>query len=101
MEFVQKIFSEDLASFLQSRTGLIVAAIVFLLHTFAFCRIFGKAGFNPMLGFLVFVPPVTFVLPFYLAFAPWPQDKELKGLRRMKKQVHKANEKHERYDKAA
>ena len=101
MQLVQKIFSEDLAAFFQSTNGMIVAAIVVLLHTFAFCRIFSKAGFSPMLGFLVFIPPVTFVLPFYLAFAPWPQDKELKGLRRMKKQVHKANEKHERYDKAA
>jgi hypothetical protein len=101
MEFAQKIFSEDLAAFLQSRNGMIVAAVLFLLHAFAFCRIFAKAGFNPLLGLLVFVPPVTFFLPFYLAFAPWPQDRELKGLRRMKKQVHKANEKHEHFDKAA
>jgi len=101
MEFVNKIFSQDLAGFFQSSTGYAVIAAVALLYAFAFCRIFAKAGFNPLLGLLVFVPPVMFFLPLYLAFAPWPQDRELKGLRRMKKQVYKANEKHERYDKAA
>ena len=101
MEFVQKIFSEDLVAFFQSRNGMIAAGVFFLLHAFAFCRIFAKAGFSPLLGFLVFAPPVTFFLPFYLAFAPWPQVRELKGLRQMKKQVHVADEGQQRRDKAA
>lgn len=101
MEFFSQIFSQDLSTWMKSTNGMIALAIVALFYVFAFCRVFAKAGFNPMLGFLAFVPPLMFVLPFYLAFAPWPQDRELKGLRRMKKAVHTANEKHERFDKAA
>jgi len=46
-----------------------------ILYVIAFCRIFGKAGYNWALGLLTLVPIVSFFVPLYLAFAKWPIEK--------------------------
>jgi len=57
--------------------SLIVAAVKVLIA----CKIFGKAGYHWALGFLLLVPIVNIVLPFYLAFADWPVRQELRELK--------------------
>lgn len=83
-------------SLLQSPYAVPVACLVGLVYGLVFCRIFARAGFAPALGLLVFVPPMTFILPFLLAFAPWPTQRELRSLRRIEKLVHRADERHRR-----
>jgi hypothetical protein len=43
-----------------------------ILTVLPFWKIYGKAGFNPGLGFLMIVPIVNVAMLFYLAFAEWP-----------------------------
>lgn len=57
--------------------SLIVAALKVLIT----CKIFGKAGYHWALGFLILVPIVNIIIPFYLAFADWPVHKELRASR--------------------
>jgi hypothetical protein len=48
-------------------------AIVGLMILVPVCLIFRKAGFNPIWGFLVFIPGFGLLLVFMLlAFSPWP-----------------------------
>jgi len=48
---------------------IIVAVFVILLPLWKICS---KAGFNPWLSLLFFVPLVNILLLYYLAFAHWP-----------------------------
>lgn len=57
--------------------GLIAVAIKVLI----FCRIFSKAGYSWALGLLILVPIANIIMAFYLAFADWPVQKELRQLR--------------------
>ena len=67
---------------------LIVGLFVFLfwalitgLYVWAFCRIFGKAGYSWALGLLMLVPIANIIMPFILAFGDWPVRRELDQLR--------------------
>ena len=62
-----------LASFM----GLVVVAI----KTLIFCKIFSKAGYSWALGLLMLVPIANIIMPFVLAFADWPIQKELRSLK--------------------
>ena len=44
------------------------------------CKLFSKAGYHWALGLLMFVPIANIVVPFYLAFAEWPIQRELRML---------------------
>lgn len=57
--------------------GLIVAAI----KTLIFCKIFSKAGYSWALGLLILVPIASIIVAFYIAFADWPVQKEVRQLR--------------------
>lgn len=57
--------------------GLIAAAIKALI----FCKIFSKAGYSWALGLLILVPIADIIIAFYLAFADWPAQKELRKLK--------------------
>ncbi len=57
--------------------GLIAVAIKVLI----FCKIFSKAGYSWALGLLMLVPIADIIMAFYLAFADWPVQKELRKLK--------------------
>lgn len=47
--------------------------IVGMMVLIPLCMIYKKAGFNPWLAFLVFIPGLGLLLVFMqLAFQPWP-----------------------------
>ena len=55
--------------------GIIPAVIglaIFIATIWAFCNIFGKAGFSKWLGLLMIIPVVNFIMVLYLGFADWP-----------------------------
>jgi len=56
---------------------LIVVAIKVLI----FCKIFSKAGYSWALGLLMLVPIVNIIMAFFLAFADWPIQKQLRQLK--------------------
>jgi hypothetical protein len=56
---------------------LVVVAIKLLIC----CKIFSKAGYGWALGLLMLIPIVNIIMAFYLAFADWPVNKELRLLR--------------------
>ena len=57
---------------------VVIGAAITALIT---CKIFSKTGFHWALGLLMFVPIANIVVPFFLAFAEWPIQKELRELR--------------------
>ena len=52
--------------------GLFFAVLGALITVIPFWKICSKAGFSGALSLLMLVPIANVVLPFYLAFAPWP-----------------------------
>jgi len=56
-------------------------AIVYLL---GFTSVFARAGFHWSLGVLMLVPGLNVALFLLLSFTPWPNGRELRGLRRVK-----------------
>jgi len=66
---------------------LAIAGGVALLFTFAWIRIFSKAGYHWALGLLMLIPVVNLVMMFVLAFGNWPVLGEVKNLRKMEKSV--------------
>jgi len=54
---------------------IIFAAILVI----PYWRIFGKAGFSPWLGLLMFVPLVNVGMLYFLGFSEWPSLKEKKS----------------------
>jgi len=57
--------------------GLICAAIKVLI----FCKIFSKAGYSWALGLLMLLPIADIIMAFFLAFADWPIQKQLRKLK--------------------
>ena len=51
---------------------LFVALIITVLITWAYCKIFSRAGYCWALGLLTLVPIANIVVPFILAFGDWP-----------------------------
>jgi hypothetical protein len=62
-------------------TVLIVAVIKVLI----FCKIFSKAGYSWALGLLILLPIVNIIMAFFLAFADWPVQKQLRLLKQQQK----------------
>jgi len=53
--------------------------ILTVIQILAFCKIFSKAGFSWALGLLMLVPIANIVMFFFLAFADWPVQRELRS----------------------
>ena len=58
---------------------IIILAIIAIIIV-PYSRIFKRAGFHWALGILMVVPIVNLVLILFLAFAPWPIEKDTKDL---------------------
>jgi uncharacterized membrane protein YhaH (DUF805 family) len=56
---------------------LVILAIKLLIC----CKIFAKAGYSWALGLLILIPIVNIIMAFFLAFADWPVNKELRLLK--------------------
>lgn len=56
---------------------LICAAIRVLI----FCKISSRAGYSWALGLLMLLPIADIILAFFLAFADWPVQKQLRKLK--------------------
>jgi hypothetical protein len=61
--------------------GFFVALIALTIKALIFCKIFSKAGFSWALGLLILVPIANIIMAFYLAFADWPVQKQVRQLR--------------------
>lgn len=66
-----------LIAFLIAFIVLVIVAIKLLIC----CKIFSNAGYSWALGLLILIPIVNIIMAFYLAFADWPVNKELRLLR--------------------
>lgn len=61
--------------------AIFLVLIVVAIKVLIFCKIFSKAGYCWALGLLMLVPVVNIIMPFVLAFADWPIQKELRLLK--------------------
>ncbi len=61
--------------------GFFVGLIAVAIKVLIFCKIFSKAGYSWALGLLILVPIANIIMAFYLAFADWPVQKELRKLK--------------------
>lgn len=59
-----------------SFSQLVVVAVILVVIVWPWTRIFGKAGYSPLLGLLIIVPLVNLGLIWYLALAEWPATKK-------------------------
>jgi uncharacterized membrane protein YhaH (DUF805 family) len=64
-------------AFLVAFIVLVIVAIKLLIC----CKIFSKAGYSWALGLLMLIPIVNIIMAFFLAFADWPVQKELRRLK--------------------
>ena len=55
---------------------IIFIGLLYIIVVLPFWRILKKAGFHPALSLLTLLPPLAIVLLFFLAFAPWPNQKK-------------------------
>ncbi len=60
---------------------IVMCLIVGIVAVVAFWRICAKAGFPGWYGVAVVIPMVNLLLVFFLAFAKWPLERKLSGLR--------------------
>ncbi|MHC4462558.1 MAG: hypothetical protein ACYS6W_02680 [Planctomycetota bacterium] len=61
--------------------GTLIALIALAVKVLIFCKISSKAGYSWALGLLMLVPIADIILTFYLAFADWPVQKQLRKLK--------------------
>ena len=69
-------------AFLVAFVVLVVVAIKLLIC----CKIFSKAGYSWALGLLMLIPIVNIIMAFFIAFADWPVQKELRRLKQQQSQ---------------
>ena len=60
---------------------LLMIVLANLVSILIFCKIFAKAGYHWAFGLLTVVPIANLLVPFFLAFADWPAQRELRDLR--------------------
>jgi hypothetical protein len=63
--------------FLIAFITLVILAVKLLIC----CKIFSNAGYSWALGLLTLIPILNIIMIFYLAFADWPVNKELRELK--------------------
>jgi len=61
--------------------GIFFGLIALAIKALIFCKIFSKAGYSWALGLLILVPIANIIMAFYLAFADWPVQKQVRQLR--------------------
>lgn len=61
---------------LSTSNFLILAVCLVVLFIGPWIRIFRRAGFNPGLGFLMFIPIINVLLFLLFAFFEWPIERE-------------------------
>lgn len=59
----------------------IVALLGIVIVILPFWRISSKAGYSGAISLLMLIPVVNVLFPFFLGFAEWPIERELKRLR--------------------
>ena len=62
---------------------ILFSLLVTGLTVWAYCRIFGKAGFSWALGLQKLIPIANIIMLFVLAFAEWPIERELQQMRQV------------------
>ena len=62
---------------------LVIVAIKLLIC----CKIFSNAGYSWALGLLMLIPIVNVIMAFFLAFADWPVNKELRLLKKKQENI--------------
>jgi hypothetical protein len=67
--------------------GFFVGMIAVAIKALIFCKIFSKAGYSWALGLLILVPIADIIMAFYIAFADWPVQKEVRQLKQQKPQT--------------
>lgn len=65
--------------------GIFFGLIALAIKALIFCKIFSKAGYSWALGLLILIPIANIIMAFYLAFADWPVQKEVRQLRQQGK----------------
>jgi len=60
---------------------LLVVLLGMAVVVLPFWKILSKAGYAGALALLMLVPVVNVLVPFFLAFAEWPIERELRRLR--------------------
>ena len=61
--------------------GIFIGLIALAIKVLIFCSICSKAGYSWALGLLILVPIANIIIAFYIAFADWPIQKELRHLK--------------------
>jgi len=64
---------------------LFIVLIIVAIKVLIFCKIFSKAGYSWALGLLMLVPIANIIMAFFLAFADWPIQKQLRLLKQQQK----------------
>ena len=82
------------------RIALLAAGLV-LGYTLAWIEIFRKAGYSISAALLMLFPGVNAIVFAWFAFWPWPVRRQARILRRMKREVHRADERTDRHVDAA
>lgn len=59
-----------------------IALVVLAVKLLICCKIFSNAGYSWALGLLMLIPIVNIIMIFYLAFADWPVNRELRELKK-------------------
>jgi len=58
-----------------------VAGVTALIFVLASLRLCSKAGYHPLFGLLLLVPVLNLFIFLFVAFMPWPIQRELRELR--------------------
>jgi uncharacterized membrane protein YhaH (DUF805 family) len=58
-----------------------IAMVILAVKLLICCKIFANAGYSWALGLLMLIPIVNIIMIFYLAFADWPVNRELRELK--------------------
>jgi hypothetical protein len=61
--------------------------VALAIKALIFCKIFSKAGYSWALGLLILVPIANIIIAFYLAFADWPVQKQVRQLRQQNQKL--------------
>ena len=69
-----------------------IAAGVALLFVLACCRVCAKTGYHSLLGLFLLLPGINVAVFMFLAFTPWPIERELRQLRGVQNQVRRIDQ---------
>jgi low affinity Fe/Cu permease len=58
-----------------------VVMVIIAIKLLIICKIFSKAGYSWALGLLMLIPIINIIMAFFLAFADWPVQRELRRLK--------------------